>query len=94
MGGTWSSIPGPLDVCEALAELITLGLLAICLRARVQREGLYAAWMLESRPLGCAVRSMLTDMAKAIQGDFWRTSLALGLGGCDFTRAELFHLAL
>ena len=41
-----------------------------------------------------AYMQLLADIAKAIQGDFWRTSLALGLGGCDFARGELFNLAL
>lgn len=40
-----------------------------------------------------AYMSMLSDMAKAIQGDWWRTSLSLLLGGCDLAKKEILDLA-
>lgn len=41
-----------------------------------------------------AYMSMLLDMAKAIQGDYWRSSLSLSLAGCDLAKKELLDLAL
>eukprot|EP00913_Durusdinium_trenchii_P003202 g2961.t1 len=40
------------------------------------------------------LRQLLSDMAKAIQGDYWRKSLTLNLGGCDFSKKEILQLAL
>lgn len=39
-------------------------------------------------------KQLLSDMAKAIQGDYWRKSLTLNLGGCDFSKKEILQLAL
>ncbi|CAL1172005.1 unnamed protein product [Cladocopium goreaui] len=41
-----------------------------------------------------AYMSMLLDMAKGIQGDYWRTSLSLMLAGCDLAKKELLDLAM
>jgi len=37
---------------------------------------------------------MLSNMAKAIQGDWWRKSLSLNLSGCDMSKKAILDMAL